>query len=358
MRTTEFDYHLPKELIAQRPVRPRDHSRLLVLNRKTGRLKHDRFFNLPAYLKKGDLLVFNDSKVIPARLFGRVLHKDGRIGRKIEVLLLQELKKDSWQVLLEGQRRRIGIKLVFSGSRLGATIARHNSDGTWVVKFNKSGIALKKVLFKLGEMPLPPYIKPTPYKLQAKSYQTIYAKREGSVAAPTAGFHFTKGLLDKIKKQGIETAFVTLHVGLGTFLPIREAAIEKHQMHSERFSINDKNAKIINQALQEGRRVISVGTTSARVLETMALKNSFVTPLSPRKKIQLSPVSGETKLFIKPSYKFKIVDGLITNFHLPKSTLLLLVSAFAGKDLIFKAYREAIKKKYRFYSFGDAMLVV
>jgi len=362
METKEFDYKLPRELIAQEPVAPRDHSRLLVLERRTGKITHEKFFNIGKYLKKGDLLVLNDSKVIPARLWGRVIGERGKLGRKIEVLLLKERRTNTWQCLLGGKKRRVGLKLAFikeGRGQLRAAIASRNRDRTWNLEFNKSDFDLKKAIYKYGEMPTPPYIKSqiSNLKSQKNYYQTIYAKKEGSVAAPTAGFHFTKQLLEKLKKQGIEIAFVTLHIGLGTFLPIREEEVEKHKMHAEWFCLNRKDADRINQAKEEGRRVIAVGTTSVRVLETCAKRFLLPSPLS-SKNFSLSPASGKTKLLIKPGCEFKIVDALITNFHLPCSTLLLLVSAFASRDLIFKAYAEAIRKKYRFYSFGDAMFII
>lgn len=350
MKTKEFDYKLPKELIAQEPIEPRDHSRLLVLDRSSGEIKHDHFFNLRKYLRKDDILVLNDSKVIPARLIGWRRKK----GRPVEIFLLKRLRNGNWQCLIGGKSRERVEEVDFPGSKLRAKIIKNRGDGTWEVKFNLKEKNFWKEVKKIGEVPTPPYVKKHKKFRGAEQdyYQTIYAREEGSVAAPTAGFHFTQKLVESLKKRGIGFVFITLHVGLGTFAPIREERVEEHKMHAEWFELKKKSADLLNQAKREGRRIIAVGTTSARVLETCA-----TTPLPRLKKFLLKPQSGETDLFIMPGYKFKFVDGQITNFHIPHSTLLLLVSAFAGKEKIIKAYKEAIVKKYRFYSFGDAMFL-
>ncbi|MGC9048748.1 MAG: tRNA preQ1(34) S-adenosylmethionine ribosyltransferase-isomerase QueA [Patescibacteria group bacterium] len=345
MRLSEFDYFLPKELIAQEPVRPRDNSRLMVLNRQQKTIEHDFFYNLGKYLRPGDVLVANDSKVIPARLIGK---KES--GGRAEILLLKQISDDIWEALVKNCK--IGDKILFPYSReyenrkndgLFGEIVRKTENGVWEIKFNLGNKKLMKVIYRMGKAPTPPYIKRIS---NLKEYQTIYAKRNGSVAAPTAGFHFTKKLMDKLKKQGIQFEFVTLHVGLGTFQPVKVEEIEKHQMHEEWAEIKPGVAERLNQAKKEKRRIIAVGTTSVRVLESFAVNG------------ELKAGEKWIDLFIYPNYQFKFVEAMITNFHLPKSTLLMLVSAFAGRDFIFRAYQEAIEKKYRFYSFGDAMLIL
>ncbi|MFA5360453.1 MAG: tRNA preQ1(34) S-adenosylmethionine ribosyltransferase-isomerase QueA [Candidatus Paceibacterota bacterium] len=346
MNISLFDYHLPKELIAQKPIEPRDHSRLLILNRKTGAIEHKRFYNIIDYLSTNDVLVFNDSKVVPARLYGEKADTQG----KTEILLIRPENKQifdfvSWPqrwVIIGKPELKEGQKIKFTDALSGIIEKKLNYEK--IICFNLQGQELKKEILSSGKSPLPPYIT-KPSSRSFKEYQTVYAKKPGSVAAPTAGFHFTQNLLNKIKEKKIELEFLTLYVGLGTFLPVKVKNIEDHKMHSEFFELNQKTANRLNQAKKEGKRIIAVGTTVARVLEACA-QNS-----------KLEPKKEWTNLFIYPGYKFKFVDALITNFHLPKSTLLMLVSAFATRDLIFKAYKEAIEKKYRFFSFGDAMLI-
>ncbi len=330
MLTSDFDYHLPKELIAQKPKKPRDSSRLLVLDRRASRIRHQHFYDLPKFLKKGDLLIFNDTKVFKARLL-----EDG-----IEIFLLRPIDKFCWHVLAKpGRKLKIGTK-VRLGKKLFCEVKEKKADGLIIVKFNQPAKTVLSFCQKAGHIPVPPYIKMEPSKLS--DYQTIYAKHLGSVAAPTAGFHFTPSLTKKLKKMGVKTAFVTLHVGLGTFRPVKTEKVEEHQMHSEWVEISASTAASINQAKKEGRRVIAVGTTTVRALEGTAG----------------STFCGDINLFITPGFKFKIIDALITNFHLPKSTLLMLVSAFAGRPKILRAYQQAVKKNYRFFSFGDAMLII
>jgi S-adenosylmethionine:tRNA ribosyltransferase-isomerase len=351
MHLKDFDYDLPKNLIAQTPSNPRDHSRLLVLDKKTAALEHKYFFNIVDYLNPGDVLVLNNTKVFPARLMGR----KKETGGKIEVFLLRENKKQkTWQCLLGGGGRKENLEITFD-KNLQGEILKNNNNGTWEIKFNRVGKSLMAVIEKIGRMPLPPYIKTKDDKSALRKakerYQTVYAEENkiGSVAAPTAGLHFSKVLLKKIKAKKIEIEYVTLHVGLGTFAPIKAEDITKHKMHAEWAEMDKKVLAKILKAKQEKRRVIAVGTTSARVLETVFNKlNSSTTK---------NNFSGWTNIFIYPGYKFKAVDALITNFHLPNSTLIILVSALAGRDKIFKAYQEAIKKQYRFYSYGDAMLI-
>lgn len=360
MNLKEFDYYLPKNLIAQKPIKPRDHSRLLVLKRRNPetaemavKIEHKRFYDIADYFKQGDVLVLNNSKVFPARLIG----KKERTGGKIEVFLLNALrgvlplknKGNTWNCLLGGHGRKEGLKIRF-GKKLRCEVKKNNNDGTWEVKFNLSVKKMMEVIEKIGHTPLPPYIKRPASKENAKDkkdYQTIYANKNkfGSAAAPTAGFHFTSRLIKKLKKKGVQFEYITLHVGLGTFSPVKEEDIRKHKMHPEWAEISRQTTERILKAKKEGRRIIAVGTTSARALESALNKkgrNGF---------------SGWVNIFIYPGYKFKIIDALITNFHLPKSTLLMLVSAFAGKKNIKKAYETAVRRKYRFYSFGDAMLI-
>lgn len=340
MRVEDFNFDLPEELIAQHPLEKRDSSRLLVLDKKTGEINHKHFGDLPDFLKKGDVLVLNDTRVIPARLLGVKEDTEG----KIEFLLLNRKKLDTYECLAKpGKRARKGAKFTFGEGILKAEVLDVLENGNRIVKFSYEGV-FEEILDRLGEMPLPPYIKE---KLEDRErYQTVYSREEGSAAAPTAGLHFTKELLDKLQSMGVETAFLTLHVGLGTFRPVKVESVENHDMHEEFYSLDAKNAEIINTAKNEGRRIISVGTTSTRTLETIADEKGFV-----------REASGYTKIFIYPGYQFKCVDCLITNFHLPESTLIMLVSALAGQENVMNAYRTAVKEKYRFFSFGDSMLI-
>ncbi|WHE08285.1 tRNA preQ1(34) S-adenosylmethionine ribosyltransferase-isomerase QueA [Thermoanaerobacterium thermosaccharolyticum] len=341
MNLHEFYYDLPEELIAQEPLKNRDQSRLMILNRLTGEIKHDIFKNIISYLNPNDVLVLNDTKVIPARLIGVREDTDG----KIEFVLLKRLSSDEWEILVKpGRRAKIGSKFIFGNGELKAEVISNTDVGGRIVRFSYEGI-FEEVLDKLGEMPVPPYIKK---KLEDKNmYQTVYAKHEGSAAAPTAGLHFTNKLLDDIRKYGVKTVFVTLHVGLGTFRPVKEEIIENHKMHSEFYTVTEEAAQAINNARKSGGRIISVGTTSTRTLETVADENGII-----------HAGSGWTDIFIYPGYKYKAIDGIITNFHLPESTLIMMISAFAGKENVMNAYKIAIENKYRFYSFGDAMLII
>ena len=341
-KTSDFYYDLPKELIAQTPEKQRDMSRLMLINREKKEISHKIFHDIVDYLREGDVLVINNSKVIPARIYGK---KDGTEGL-VEMLLLRRRGEDLWEVLVRpGRRIRLDTVVTFDNGLLSAKITENLPDGNRLVKFtyDKSRNFLD-IIEKIGQMPLPPYITK---KLADKSrYQTVYAKYEGSAAAPTAGFHFTNELIEKIKEKNVLFAPVTLHVGLGTFRPVKVENISEHIMHTEYFMIDKTSADIINNAKKNKNRVIAVGTTSCRVLESVADENGFV-----------HETADDTGIFIYPPYKFKCVDAMITNFHLPESTLLMLVCAFADKDLIFKAYNEAIKEKYRFFSFGDAMFI-
>ena len=341
MNISEFNFDLPKELIAQHPIEKRDESRLLVLNRNKQSIEHKIFKDVINYLNPGDCLVINNTKVIPARLYG--IKKNSTT--KVEFLLLKEIEKDIWEVMVRPGRRVLpNCEVVFGDGILEAKVLEVFKDGNRKVQFKYNGI-FNEILDKIGLMPLPPYIKET---LKEKDrYQTIYAKYSGSAAAPTAGLHFTKELLDKIKEKGVEIANVTLHVGIGTFRPVKVENIEEHEMHSEHFYIKKEDVDKINFARKNNKRVIAVGTTSCRVLETVSDDNGYV-----------KEQEADTSIFIYPGYKFKCVDALITNFHLPESTLLMLVSALAGKDYIMRAYKEAIKEKYRFFSFGDAMFII
>ncbi|MBM7855120.1 S-adenosylmethionine:tRNA ribosyltransferase-isomerase [Desulfohalotomaculum tongense] len=343
-KTTDYDYHLPEELIAQEPLSKRDRSRLLVLHRESGLIEHRQFNHIGEYLRPGDTLVINDTKVLPARLYGRRKNT----GAKIEVLLLEQLEGSRWEVLVKpGRRAKVGDTIVFDDGRrvlMEADIIDSTDTGGRVLEFTYSGQFLE-LLDRIGTMPLPPYIKK---ELQDKQrYQTVYAQREGSAAAPTAGLHFTRELLQQLQQQGINVARVLLHVGLGTFRPVKVEDIREHKMHREYYEITPETAGIINKTKERGGRVIAVGTTSVRTLETAAGEDG-----------EIHPAKGWTDIFIYPGYKFKCIDGLITNFHLPKSTLLMLVSAFAGREKIMAAYQEAVKKEYRFFSFGDAMLII
>lgn len=340
MKTSDFYYDLPQELIAQDPLTDRSSSRLMVLNKDNGRVSHKSFKNIKEYLKPGDCLVLNNTKVIPARLLGT---KEDT-GAAVEVFLLKRLDADTWETLVKpGKKLRPGARVAFGEGLLKCEIIEVVDEGNRIVRFEYEGI-FEEILDKLGEMPLPPYIT---HKLEDKNrYQTVYAKYEGSAAAPTAGLHFTKELLSEIEEMGVDIAYVTLHVGLGTFRPVKVDDVTNHHMHSEFYMIDREAADKINKAKDSGHRVICVGTTSCRTIESAADENG-----------RLAPCSGDTEIFIYPGYKFKILDCLITNFHLPESTLIMLVSALAGKDNVLEAYRQAVDEKYRFFSFGDAMFI-
>ncbi len=341
MKTSDFYYDLPQRLIAQTPLSDRSASKLLKVDKNNGTLLHSHFYDIIDELKEGDCLVLNDTRVLPARLYGE---KEGT-GGKIEFLLLNRKEKDVWEVILKpGKKAKPGAVFVFGGGKLKAEIIDSINDGNRLVRFYYDGL-FENILDELGQMPLPPYI--TEHLDDRERYQTVYSKNNGSAAAPTAGLHFTEQLLKKIEDKGVKIAYVTLHVGLGTFRPVKCDDVENHKMHSEFYVINKETADIINTARACGGRVISVGTTSTRVLETVADNNG-----------RLKEASGWTDIFIYPPYKFKCVDGLITNFHLPESTLLMLVSAFSSKEIIMNAYKEAVENEYRFFSFGDAMFIV
>lgn len=340
MNTKDFYYDLPQELIAQTPLKDRSASRLLVLDKRTGAIQHRHFYDIYDMIQPGDCLVMNNTRVIPARLYGV---KEGT-GGKIEFLLLKRLDINTWEIILKpGRKARTGSRFVFGDGLLRAEVLEVKEDGNRIVRFEYEGI-WEELLGRLGEMPLPPYIKE---KLEDKErYQTVYSKIEGSAAAPTAGLHFTADLLKQLEEKGVHTAYLTLHVGLGTFRPVSVENVEDHKMHSEYYEISAHAADTINAARAAGGRIIAVGTTSVRTLETAAAADG-----------RLCEQSGNTDIFIYPGYKFKAVDALITNFHLPESTLMMLVSALAGKEHIFHAYAEAVKEKYRFFSFGDAMFI-
>ncbi len=339
MLLSDFDYDLPEDLIAQRPCEPRDHSRLMVIDKNSGEISHRSFWNLPEYLNPGDLLVFNDTRVIPARLIGRRKETGGRV----EVFLLNRKSDVEWEALVKpGRKARPGEIIEFS-TELECKIMNVTDFGGRIVRFIFRGI-FEEILDKLGRTPLPPYIHE---ELEdTERYQTVYARERGSAAAPTAGLHFTKELMDKIREKGVQFAFVTLHVGLGTFRPVNVDDVSRHVMHKEYYSVSEECARVVNQTQSEGGRIIAVGTTAIRTLETAGSNG------------QLTAGSGWTDIFIYPGYKFKMVDAAITNFHLPKSTLLMLVSALAGRNNVLSAYREAVQEKYRFFSFGDAMLII
>ena len=341
MEIKDFYYDLPTELIAQKPLKDRTSSRLMVLNRKTGEVSHKHFFDIKDYLNAGDCLVMNNTRVIPARLYGS---KEGS-GGKIEFLLLKRLDIDTWELILRpGKKAKVGSRFVFGDGRLHAEVIRVKDDGNRIVRFEYEGI-WEEILDTLGEMPLPPYIKE---KLEDKNrYQTVYSKIEGSAAAPTAGLHFTDELLRELRDKGVKTAFVTLHVGLGTFRPVSVDKIEEHKMHTEFYHVSKETADLINETRKGGGRIVCVGTTSVRTLESSSLEDGTVIP-----------GSGDTSIFIYPGYKFKTVDSLITNFHLPESTLLMLISALYDRESIMKAYSESIAERYRFFSFGDAMIII
>lgn len=340
LKKTDFYFDLPQELIAQDPLEDRSASRLLVLNKDTGAVEHHRFQEITNYLRPGDCLVLNNTKVIPARLLG--VKED--TGAAIEVLLLKRHGNDVWETLVKpGKKARPGTKIVFGEGALRAEVLEVVEEGNRLIQFSYEGI-FEEVLDRLGEMPLPPYIT---HKLQDKNrYQTVYAKYEGSAAAPTAGLHFTEKLLEEIRAMGVETAFVTLHVGLGTFRPVKAENLSDHHMHSEHYEITKETADIINRTKENGGRVFCVGTTSCRTVESAADENGRV-----------QAGCGDTEIFIYPGYRFKVLDCLITNFHLPESTLVMLVSALAGRENVLAAYREAVEERYRFFSFGDAMLI-
>ena len=343
MLKNDFWYDLPKELIAQEPCIPRDAARLMCMDRKTGEIQHRTFHQLPELLYAGDLLVVNNSKVLPARLIG---HKQDT-GAVCEVLLLREKTKDEWECLAKpGKKLKPGVKVVFGDGTLIAEILETYEDGNKLVRFTYDTATLYEKLDAFGKMPLPPYI--TSQLEDSSQYQTVYAKELGSAAAPTAGLHFTPELMEKLKEKGVRFAEVTLHVGLGTFRPVKEETVENHKMHSEWYSISEETAEAIRQTKQNGGRVIAVGTTSCRTLESAAQATGG----------EIRPISGDTDIFIYPGYEFKCIDGLITNFHLPESTLVMLVSAFCGYENTMNAYRVAVEEKYRFFSFGDAMLLV
>lgn len=340
MKTSDFYFDLPEEMIAQDPLTDRSQSKLMVLNKDNGKIQHKHFQDIIDYLQPGDCLVLNDTRVIPARLYGQ----RASTGGKIEILLLTRLDGDRWEILAKpGRKARPGDQLIFGNKELTGTIEEIIDDGKRIIKFDYEGI-FEEVLDQLGEMPLPPYIT---HKLEDKErYQTVYSKHDGSAAAPTAGLHFTQELLDKIKEKGVNVAYLTLHVGLGTFRPVKIDNLEDHDMHSEFYMIQADQARIINQTKARGGRVIPVGTTSTRTLESCTDEDGL-----------LQEGSGWTDIFIYPGYKFKLVDCLITNFHLPESTLIMLVSALAGQDNVLNAYQVAVQESYRFFSFGDAMLI-
>lgn len=336
MKTSELNYELPQALVAAKPASPRDSAKILVLNKKTGNLAESTFLNLGDFLNPGDVLVFNKTKVFPARAFGVK-----ETGGKVEVIFLSEIKPDSWEVILGGKVKN-GQKLIF-GAGLEGTVEK-TEQGNFLIVNQKAGEVFA-TLEKIGHVPLPPYIKRKDNKADKKEYQTVFAESVGSAAAPTASLHFSKRLLKSLEKQGVQQEFVTLHVGLGTFAPVKTEILEDHPIHSEYFELEEETAKKLNKAKEAGRRIIAVGTTTVRVLESAVEKN------------QLIPKKGTTDLFIYPGYKFKVVKGLITNFHTPSSSLLGLVFAFAGQDNIKKAYQYAIKKKFRFFSYGDGMFI-
>lgn len=339
MKVSDFNYNLPDELIAQTPIEKRDESRLMILNRERHSIEHKKFKDIIEYLEPGDVLVRNNTKVIPARLYGKK-----ETGANVEFLLLNNIEGDIWECIVRpGNKLHVGTRVVFGQGLLVGNILEVMPGGTRKVKFEYDGI-FNEILDKIGLMPLPPYIHEE--LKQRDRYQTVYAKYDGSAAAPTAGLHFTQELLKKLEEKGVIIANVTLHVGIGTFRPVKEEIVENHKMHSEHYYIKKEDADKINKAKKDGKRVIAVGTTSCRVLETVSDENGFI-----------KETEGDTQIFIYPGYKFKILDGLITNFHLPESTLLMLVSAFADREFVMGAYKEAVKEKYRFFSFGDAMFI-
>ena len=347
MKISDFDYELPEELIAQKPTEQRAVCRLMVMNRAEGSIEHKHFYDILDYLNEGDCLVLNNSKVLPARLFGE---KEGT-GAKIEFLLIKRLDGDRWETMVRpGKRLKPGDAVRFSDN-FRAEIVDYGPDGTRIVDFDYEGIFMER-LEELGKMPLPPYIERESTLEDKDMYQTVYCKEEGSVAAPTAGLHFTDELLKKAQDKGVKLAYVTLHVGIGTFRPVKCETVEEHSMHFEEYFIDEENAEVINSTIREGGRIISVGTTSTRTVESAAYYNEEIG------KNQVAVGSGNTNIFIYPGYKFKIIDSLITNFHLPKSTLLMLISALYDREKILEAYDVAVKEKYRFFSYGDACLII
>ncbi len=346
LATSDFYYDLPEELIAQHPMEKRDTSRLMVLDRKTGGLAHKHFFDVVEYLREGDVLVINDSKVIPARIYGNV---EGRPDAAIELLLLRQRELDTWECLVKpGKRARVGAKLVFGEGLLHGEVKEIVEEGNRLISFSydkEKHENIYNILHEIGMMPLPPYI--TEQLKDNSRYQTVYAREEGSAAAPTAGLHFTPELLEKIRAKGVKIAPVMLHVGLGTFRPVKVDRLDEHVMHTEYISVSEESAATINEARAAGGRIIAVGTTSCRTLESVADEQGII-----------HPVSGDTGIFIYPGYRFRAVDALITNFHLPESTLVMLVSAFYNREAVLDAYKTAVAEKYRFFSFGDAMLIV
>ena len=350
MHINDFDYELPEELIAQKPQKDRDKCRLMVLRRSDNSIEHRHFFDILEYLKEGDCLLLNDSKVIPARLYGI---KEGT-GARVEFLLIKRIDGDIWETMVRpGKRLKPGDSVLFSdeeGKKLRAKILDYGEDGTRIVKMEYDGILMER-LEEIGSMPLPPYISRPSNDEDKDDYQTVYCHEEGSVAAPTAGLHFTTELLEKAREKGVKIAFVTLHVGIGTFRPVKSETIENHHMHFEEYSVSEETAEIVNQTILSGGRVISVGTTSTRTAESAACFDEK------SGKYLLKAGSGSTDIFIYPGYEFKIIESLITNFHLPKSTLMMLVSALYDREHILKAYDEAVREEYRFFSYGDAMFI-
>lgn len=339
MKKSDFDFELPEELIAQTPIQQRDHSRLMHLDKRTGEIEHHHFYELPQFLRKGDCLVLNDSRVLPARLIG-----SRSTGGSVELVLLRDLGEGRWECLSRpGRKTKPGTELHFGEGELTATVESVAEGGNRIIKFHYEGIFLE-ILDRLGKMPLPPYIKEE--LKDAERYQTVYSREIGSAAAPTAGLHFTKELLSQIEAMGVNVCYVTLHVGLGTFRPVKEAEIENHEMHAEFCIIPERTAQIVTETKKAGGRVIAVGTTSCRTLESFAAEDGSL-PVS----------SGWTNIFIYPGYRFKCIDALITNFHLPESTLIMLVSALAGREHVLNAYKTAVEERYRFFSFGDAMMI-
>ncbi|MGN0732688.1 MAG: tRNA preQ1(34) S-adenosylmethionine ribosyltransferase-isomerase QueA [Emergencia sp.] len=347
MKISDFDYELPAELIAQRPAEKRDVCRLMVMNRAKGSIEHKHFYDILDYLNKGDCLILNNSKVLPARLFGE---KEGT-GARVEFLLIKRIEGDRWETMVRpGKRLKPGDAVSF-GKSFRAEIVDYGPDGTRIVDFKYEGIFMER-LDELGKMPLPPYIERESTPEDKDMYQTVYCKEEGSVAAPTAGLHFTDELLKKAEEKGVKLAYVTLHVGIGTFRPVKCENVEDHSMHFEEYFIDEENAALINDTIREGGRIISVGTTSTRTVESAAY---FDEELG---RYQVAEGSGSTDIFIYPGYKFKIIEALITNFHLPKSTLLMLISALYDREKILEAYEIAVREKYRFFSYGDACLII
>ena len=347
MKISDFDYMLPEELIAQRPTEKRDVCRLMVMNRENGSIEHKHFYDILDYLNEGDCLILNNSKVLPARLFGE---KEGT-GAKIEFLLIKRLEGDRWETMVRpGKRLKPGDAVKFSDN-FRAEIVDYGPDGTRIVDFDYEGIFMER-LEELGKMPLPPYIERESTLEDKDMYQTVYCKEEGSVAAPTAGLHFTDQLLEKAEEKGVKLAYVTLHVGIGTFRPVKCENVEDHSMHFEEYYIDEENAAKINDAIKEGGRIVSVGTTSTRTVESAAYFDEN------EGRYLVAAGSGNTNIFIYPGYEFKIIDALITNFHLPKSTLLMLISALYDREKILEAYDVAVKEKYRFFSYGDACLII